>query len=371
MTIILYKLDYLNNYIGLKINVLINNINKKKYPIQMVKITLINMKPDKNNYNQIYKPTKPNQDKYKIVFSSDQEEFVQFVLFVKFVNSTKLVESETLEQFKFINFPYNGIIYSCKITRSNKLKIYLKPMDLCARIIIKKQIITPIGQISSIISISPISWNKIFVINLPRRSDRKKQMEDFFSSTNINQSQYEFIEAFDGTDSQIQSMYYEKKKSNPSNSIITPGHFACLLSHLKAIRLAKSRGYKNVMILEDDVSTTEPDLAARLNSINLPPYDLLYLGGIMSKKKYFTTNWAYSGGTKIMGAYGYILSSKLFDIVLTELNNLDEYIDFYYIKNIQSKYPTIVLNDIIKTDLISSDTSHKSRIMVKRLDYIK
>jgi hypothetical protein len=72
-----------------------------------------------------------------------------------------------------------------------------------------------------------------------------------------------------------------------------------------------------------------------------------------------------------MGAYGYILSSKLFDIVLTELNNLDEYIDFYYIKNIQSKYPTIVLNDIIKTDLISSDTSHKSRIMVKRLDYIK
>ena len=30
MTIILYKLDYLNNYIGLKINVLINNINKKK-----------------------------------------------------------------------------------------------------------------------------------------------------------------------------------------------------------------------------------------------------------------------------------------------------------------------------------------------------
>ena len=58
-------------------------------------------------------------------------------------------------------------------------------------------------------------------------------------------------------------------------------------------------------------------------------------------------------------------------VVLNELANFDEYIDFYYLKNIQPKYKTIVLNDIITTDLSSSDTSNKSKIMIKRLDYIK
>jgi hypothetical protein len=125
------------------------------------------------------------------------------------------------------------------------------------------------------------------------------------------------------------------------------------------------------MILEDDVNTNELELISKLKSIELPYFDLLYLGGIMSKKKHFTTNWIFTKGTNIMGAYAYILSSSVFDIVLEGLKNLDEYIDFFYLKSIQRQKITIILNDIIKTDLNSSDTSHKSRIMIKRLDYIK
>jgi len=333
----------------------------------MVKITLINMKESNSDTKQIYKPTKPKLNKYEIIFNSDNPEFIQFVLFVKFTNLTIISQSETPTQSKFEIFPYNGIIYSCKLSQTNSLKIELEPLDLCTRVIIKKQIVTPIIPIK----MNPITWDKIFVINLARRPDRKKQMEDFFSSTNVNPSKYEFIEAFDGNNTEIIAQFEEKKKSNPSNPIITPGHFACLLSHLKAIKLAKSRGYKKVMILEDDVNTSEPDLITKLNSIHVPQYDLLYLGGIVSKKKFFTPNWAWSKGTLIMGAYGYILSSDIFDIILTQLSNLDEYIDFFYLKHIQPNYKTIILNDIIKTDLTSSDTSNKSRIMIKRLDLIK
>ncbi len=333
----------------------------------MVLINSINMKQNTSISSQIYKPTKHNLDKYEIIFSSDNEEFIQFVLYVKFANSIILTQNNLSEQIEFKNFPYNGIIYSCKISLSNPLKIKLEPMDLCTRVIIKKKISLPLN----LTQLNSISCNKIFVINLPRRLDRKKQMEQFFLSTNINTSQYEFIEAFDGTDPKILEQYNEKKNSIKDFPIITPGHFACLLSHLKAIQLAKSRGYRHIMILEDDVNTTESNLIAKLNSISLPYFDLLYLGGIMSKKKIFRTNWAYTGETKVIGAYGYILSSSLFDIVLKELSNLDEYIDFYYLKNIQSKYKTIILNDIIKTDLTSSDTSDKSRVMTKRLDYIK
>jgi hypothetical protein len=333
----------------------------------MVKISLTNMKQYNSNSSQTFKPTKPNLKNYEIIFTTEHQEFIQFVLFIKFINKVKIYQQNIFNDLEYENFPYNGIIYSCKLTPMNPLIIQLEPLDLCTRVIIKKQIITPINNLE----LKPISWDKIFVINLPRRTDRKKQMEEFFLSTKINTSQYEFIDAFDGSDIEIQTQYQEKKNSNPSNPIITPGHFACLLSHLKAIELAKSRGYKQVMILEDDVNTNELDLISKLKSIELPYYDLLYLGGIMSKKKHFTTNWIFTKGTNIMGAYAYILSSSVFDIVLEGLKNLDEYIDFFYLKSIQRQKITIILNDIIKTDLNSSDTSHKSRIMIKRLDYIK
>lgn len=334
----------------------------------MVVIKLINMKEYENKQYQMYKPTKTNLSKYKIIFNTKKSnEYIQFVLFVKFVNLIKIFQSETQNIFKYKNFPYNGIVYSCLITPNTPLNIIIEPLDLCSRIIIKKQITSPVNKII----LNPVEWNKIFVINLARRPDRKKSMEDFFTAQNIPPTDYEFIEAYDGQTQSVISQYKSNKKSNPSNPIITPGHFACLLSHLKAIQLAKSRGYKKIMILEDDVFTHESNLTLKLKSIQVPNHDLLYLGGIMSKKKCFTSGWAWSGGTYIMGAYGYILSSELFDQILSSLSNLDEYIDFYYLKNIQSQYRTICLEDIIKTDLTTSDTSHKSRIMVKRLEMIK
>lgn len=334
----------------------------------MVVIELINMKQDENKQYQMYKPTKPNLHKYSIIFSTRKSnEYIQFVLFVKFVNLIKISQPETQNLLEYSNFPYNGIVYSCLITPNTPLNIIIEPLDLCSRIIIKKKITTPINKII----LNPVVWDKIFVINLARRPDRKKSMEDFFTVQNIPPTDYEFIEAFDGQTQSVISQYETNKKSNPSNPIITPGHFACLLSHLKSIQLAKSRGYKKIMILEDDVFTNESNMTLKLKSIQVPAHDLLYLGGIMSKKKCFTSGWAWSGGTYIMGAYGYILSSELFDHVLSSLSNLDEYIDFYYLKNIQSQYRTICLEDVIKTDLTTSDTSHKSRIMVKRLDMIK
>lgn len=337
----------------------------------MVKIILNNMKQDNSKSYKIYKPTKPEFDKYEIIYTTKTKKFIQFILYSKFVNTISLSQPESSKSITFggdkKNLPYNGIQYSCLITPSNPLVIAIDPLDLCSRVIIKKQIETPYNSIN----FNPIQFDKIFVINLLRRPDRKKQMENFFIKTHVPKTNYEFVEAVDGQDKLIQTQYEQIKKSNPSNLIITSGHFACLLSHLRAIKLAKSRGYKSIMILEDDVFTEETNFISKLNSIKVPNYDLLYLGGITSKKKFFTSEWAWSGETNIMGAYGYILNLSIYDVVLSGLENLDEYIDFYYLKHIQPNYKTIILGDIIKTDLTSSDTSNKSRTMVKRLDYIK
>lgn len=335
----------------------------------MIKTTLYNIKKDDSKSYLIFKPTKINQNRYEINFSSDTNVFLQFILYVKFVNSIELSQpyNSSSKNIKYVNFPYNGIIYSCEITPTNPLVILINPLDMCSKIIIQKQIIIQ----TNTIKLNPIQWNKIFVINLERRPERKKHMEDFFKKANIPNTHYEFVTAYDGQEPKIKSQFMEKKNTNPSYSIITSGHFACLLSHLKAIQLAKSRGYKYIMILEDDVNTLETDLVSKLHSLYVPQFDLLYLGGIMSKKKHFISGWAYSNKTNIMGAYGYILSCTIFDTILSELENLSEYIDFYYLKYIQPNYKTICLEDIIKTDLTTSDTSNKSKTMIKRLDYIK
>lgn len=335
----------------------------------MVKLTLINMKEEINDNNgklyKIYKPTKTLKNNYELVFEvnkTDEKEgeFIQFILYVKFADTIKITNGENETNYKI--FPYNGISYSCILDKKKNLTIKINPLDLCTKIIIHKYINNPVKSIVS----NPICWNNIFIINLPRRTDRKEQMKTIMLKSNI--TNYEFIEAFDGLDNSIKSQYTELKKTNKTQ-IITSGHFACLLSHINAIKKAKENKYSRIMILEDDVFFNK-DIFNELQTMNVPDYDLLYLGGITSKKKVFTSGWGYSNDTNIIGAYAYILSSSIYDIVLNGLEKLSEYVDFFYLKKIQRNYRTIILNDIVKTDLSSSDTSHKSKKMIKRIKYI-
>lgn len=332
----------------------------------MVKLKLINMKEEKydNKTYKIYKPIEMNKNNYKLFFHLNEkykEEYIQFILYIKFADNVNIINGININNYQI--FPYNGISYSCIINENNNLCIEIKPLDLCTKIIIHKFINHPFKTIQ----LNPIFWNNIFIINLPRRKERKEMMENILSQSNI--TNYEFIEAFDGMDNIIKLQYEKLKKTNKTN-IVTSGHFACLLSHIKAIKKAKELKYSHIMILEDDVFFNS-NLIDQLRNIYVPEYDLLYLGGITSKKKLFNNNWAYSNKTNIMGAYAYILSSSIYDVVIDGLEKLNEYVDFFYLKKIQSNYKTIILNDIIKTDLSSSDTSHKSKIMIKRIKYIK
>ena len=267
-------------------------------------------------------------------------------------------------KFRTIDFfPKNGILIACNIDINNDLVINITPLDICTKIIIKKKI----DQIVNNINFIKIHWDNIFIINLLRRTDRKEQMIKKLNEVNI--TKYEFINAFDGQDPELNNKFIELKNKH-NISINTSGHFCCLLSHIKAIKLAKKLKYKNIMILEDDIFFNN-NFINHISNIIIPEFDILYLGGIISKlKMFFNDGWAYGKTNKIMGAYGYILSSTIYDDVLNKLEKLNDYLDIIYIKSIQSKYKTIILNDIIKTDLSSSDTSNKSIKLVKRLDYI-
>lgn len=191
-------------------------------------------------------------------------------------------------------------------------------------------------------------------------------MEKKLLSSNI--LNYEFIDAIDGIDPQIINLF-ECIKKNTNTEIITTGHFACLLSHIKAIKMAIKRNYQNIMILEDDTSFCD-NFLIKLNQLEIPDFDILYLGGIISKKKIYLNNWSF-GTNRIMGAYGYILSEKIYKDVISKLEKYEEYVDVLFIKEIQPYYKTILLDDFVLTDLSSSDTSTKSKKLIKHLNYIK
>ena len=60
-----------------------------------------------------------------------------------------------------------------------------------------------------------------------------------------------------------------------------PGAFGCLISHLGVIKIAKERGYKNILILEDDIALSKDFINLFSKKIKDLPKDwhLVYLGG--------------------------------------------------------------------------------------------
>ena len=323
-----------------------------------MKITLTNSKKIITDNIIEIKPTKNKQKTYEIIINSQKNIFFQCKFYSKFIEQIQIKNSNSNVQLKKIS--ENGFLLSSNIEYNNPTIISYIPLDLCSRIYLKE--ITSINLNTD--NLIPITWDNIYVINLEKRPERKKEMIKQFEKNNINQ--YEFIEAFDGLKPDIISQFNNLtlKENFP---IVTSGHYACLLSHIKAIKQAKANNYTNIMILEDDITFCD-NFINKINKIMIPKYDMIYLGGISSKKKIFMNSWGKMN--RIMGAYAYILNKSLFDYVLEELMKIEDYVDLFYLKKIQPNYHVYILNDYVKTDLKTSDTSHKSKKMIERLNNI-
>ena len=338
---------------------------------------LFNIEYDKEKHlyylktnNNLFQQPPMVQPQYKMIFvpksiKSTELIHIQFKIHTLFIKSIEYVEKNKIK--KITNIQPDGFLVSVDFHNlTDKVAIIFHPVNCDdgndGKIFVKKKTI----NIYQTNKLNKINWDNIFIINLKRRIDRKKTMVNQLKSQKI--TKYEFIDAVDGIEPEISNKFLELK-NNHKTSIVSSGHFACLLSHIKAIEEAKTRGYLNIMILEDDVVLCD-NFINQLNKINVPSYDILYLGGIINKKKIFFSHWA-SNSKSILGAYGYILSSNLFDYVLGELNKLTDYVDLFYMKNIQLTYRVILLDDIVKTNLDSTDTSGKSIMMTHRLSYIK
>ncbi len=134
--------------------------------------------------------------------------------------------------------------------------------------------------------------DKIIYINLNKRIDRRAEIEQELNNLNLPFERFEAIETHGF------------------------GILGCGKSHLAVLKLAKERGYKNVLILEDDFTflvskeTFEEQLTSFFN--DKIDYDVLMLS--YNLQKHTTTDYAYV--FKILNvqlASGYIVNQAYYD----------------------------------------------------------
>jgi predicted O-methyltransferase YrrM/mannosyltransferase OCH1-like enzyme len=117
----------------------------------------------------------------------------------------------------------------------------------------------------------------------------------------------------------------------------------CFESHINAIKYAKTKNMKNVLIFEDDILIQNIDILNNLSKDLPEHWDILYLGGILTNNYFTYKSWIRG---IIWCNHAYIVNSKMYDIILEKFNqcNLEEYamkretIDHFYTRHINSDY---------------------------------
>lgn len=130
-------------------------------------------------------------------------------------------------------------------------------------------------------------FDNIFLINLERRSDR---LEEFRAKADKIGFRFEVFNAFDGKKIDEDFVYNGKKINITPNQYYFGGfdnyaksQLGCLLSHLGVLKLAKERGYKKFLVLEDDCDFTD-DFEQKFNNFCEDfnrDWDMFYFSGSM------------------------------------------------------------------------------------------
>jgi GR25 family glycosyltransferase involved in LPS biosynthesis len=184
-----------------------------------------------------------------------------------------------------------------------------------------------------------LGFDKIYVINLKRRPDRKETLIKTLNGIDLT-----FIEAVDGKELSVNELISEGKLNksffDPWGKV-TMGIFACALSHNKAWEQALEDGVENALFLEDDVYLTIPVLEngkftkeyqSIYNEIQQYDWDLVHLGkktegqsGINVGNHLVIPKY----NTNYNGAHSYIATRDMIKTLLDEYTPVKYAADIY------------------------------------------
>lgn len=184
-------------------------------------------------------------------------------------------------------------------------------------------------------------FDKIFFMNLDERKDRFDGILKEFEKMDIkNFERYPAIKPSIEFLKNNYNLYSNLKYWNITVNYVI-GSVGRKLSHYNIIKLAKERGYKRILILEDDalfLKSKEETLSILNSCLNSNiNYNIIYLGGndlsnlIVLETKCKQLRKVYNMFT----THAYIINSNIYDYILQNLLNYSSELDSFYVEKIQ------------------------------------
>lgn len=159
-------------------------------------------------------------------------------------------------------------------------------------------------------------FEKIYCINLDKRTDRWQDAQREFEKHNLK------VDRFSGI------------IGNPDNipTKIVPGHVGCVLSHYNIIKEANEKGLNQILILEDDVVFAD-DLQDKFKQfISQVPenWDMLYFGGNHNGEELQKINDNVYKIHKTYTTHAYAIRQPVYRVVLKMFPKLSHEVDVMY-----------------------------------------
>lgn len=205
-------------------------------------------------------------------------------------------------------------------------------------------------------------FDKIYCINLERRKDRWSKVSQQFIQFKINVEKWTAVDGENISDELFQTFNPKNitgEEASEKGIVENKNSIGCLLSHLEVIKDARSKGYKKILIFEDDVIIGD-DFLDRIKEIVDINWKLLYVGCSQFNwnKLEYKDNFYLSKNS--LGTFGYCLDISTYDDIISLLENrnniksvdnlLSDFQNNNY-GNCYTIYPNIVISDVSESDI--------------------
>jgi len=165
-------------------------------------------------------------------------------------------------------------------------------------------------------------FDRILYISMPSDLDRRAALLQQFSRWSIRN-----VEWVEGVEVDPAALYPSRWRNFIDHSPkYIKGQLGCAEAHIKAVELAKSRGWSRVLILEDDIEILQdPNRLLNQNQELLNDWDMLYFGGLVEPQF----------RNQIVCAHAYALNHRIYDDIIQMARPSGMEIDNFYAKVLQ------------------------------------
>ena len=205
--------------------------------------------------------------------------------------------------------------------------------------------------------------DQIFIINLDERTDRLKAVTKEMEKHHL---EFERFPAIKPDRSEIPESQYNNMLGKINKDPYVIATCGVKQSHVEIIKIAKERGHKQVLILEDDVVFTDQfenlfNIALR----ELPKnWDMLFLGANHIEPFQLISS-SIARVIKAYAIHAYIIRESMYDIIIDNAIDSGEEIDVYYANSIFPNFncycarPTLVWQKAGFSDIVQGFRDYK------------